>query len=79
MLVSTHGLQNKTSSIDGIAKLPDPFVEKLIEYHLFDPEMCHMTAAKVDQNGAHVARSFKKIETTIASEEAVSISFNTQY
>lgn len=77
MLISIQELLNKTSTIDGIAKLPDPFVEKLIEYHLFDPEMCYMTAAKLNQNGAHVARSFKKIETTIASEEAVSISFNT--
>lgn len=60
-------------SIDGIAKLPDPFIEKLLDYHLFHPSLWAYTAARVNENGKHVMKSFKKTETTIASQTEVSL------
>jgi hypothetical protein len=38
-----------------------------------------MTAARLNHNGVHEARSFKKVETTIASEEAVSAELFNQF
>ena len=57
--------------VDGIAKLPDPLVAKLIQYDLFDPELCAFTAAKMNMNGQHTARSFVKTKTTIATQYQV--------
>jgi hypothetical protein len=60
--------------LDGIGKLPDPFVEKLMEYKLFDPELCSRTAMKFEHN-QHSFKEFTKKSTVIATLEEVSVEF----
>jgi hypothetical protein len=48
-------------------------VNKLIDYHLFDPSVCAFTAAKLDGK-EHVKKNFVKERTTIASDEEVDLS-----
>ena len=60
-----------TLSIDGIGKLPEEFVDKLIQYGMFDVEMCHNVVAKYEDK-EHSMKSFKKTATAIASRDQVS-------
>jgi hypothetical protein len=55
--------------------LPDPFIDKLTEYHLFDPSVCAFTAAKLDGK-EHVKKDFAKDRTTLTSDEEVLRVFN---
>ena len=72
------GTLTLTLNIDGISKLPDPLVKKLIQYGLFDPEMCMYTAAKINMNKQHVLKEFHKIKTKIASDVEVSSAIELQ-
>jgi hypothetical protein len=51
---------------DGIDKLPGEFVEKLMQFGLFDPEVCAHTVAKYE-NREHVKKKFVKDKAPIAS------------
>ena len=57
---------------DGIDKLPGEFVEKLIQFGLFDSELCAHTVAKYE-NREHVKKKFVKDKAPIASMADVSV------
>lgn len=58
-------------NIDGIDKLPEEFVDKMIEYGLFDAKMCAHTVAKYE-NRNHVKKKFVKDKAPIATQAEVS-------
>jgi hypothetical protein len=74
-LYSSEVSLGRPQRIDGIDKLPDPFVQKLLDYHLFSPEGIAFTSCKLDGKD-HVKKNFVKERTKIASDEEVKLLHN---
>lgn len=62
------------SNLDGIDKLPKKFVEKLMEFELFNPALCAHTVCKYE-NRKHIKKKFVKSCAPIATMEEVIIYF----
>jgi hypothetical protein len=57
-------------TIDGIDKLPRDFVDKMIEFGLFDAKMCAHTVAKYETRN-HIKKTFVKDRAPIATHAEV--------
>lgn len=50
---------------DGIDKLDNEFMDLMIRFNLFDPEVCYNTVLKTDVNNNQVKRKFEKANTSL--------------